>query len=198
MDKQTIDTYNAAAQAYEEETADFWERFPRTFLDEFIALSGAAVLDLGSGPGRDGELLAQAGKQVTCVDASEAMVSLSRERGLESVVADFAALPFPDASFDGVWSYTALLHVPKSEVTKPLSEIHRVLTPEGVFALGLIEGDTETYRENMGEGLPRWFSYYQKDEVVQLAARAGFALVSFHSFAPGSRNYLNFIFRKSV
>ncbi|HVX90699.1 MAG TPA: class I SAM-dependent methyltransferase [Candidatus Paceibacterota bacterium] len=197
MDQQTIDTYNKMAREYDDETVDFWERFPRTFLDKFMELSGEKILDVGSGPGRDGLLLQQAGKEVVCVDASEAMVKLSSERGLESVLAGFDKLPFENESFDGVWSYTALLHIPKKSINTPLDEISRVLKSSGVFALGLIEGDSEEYKESSGVDMPRWFSFYQKDEVIDLCKSHGFELVYFETFKPRSKNYLNFIFRKS-
>jgi ubiquinone/menaquinone biosynthesis C-methylase UbiE len=196
MDKQTIDTYNKMAKEYDDETVDFWDRFPRTFLDKFVELSGKKIVDVGSGPGRDGLILQQAGKEVVCVDASEAMVELSSERGLESVLAGFDKLPFEDDSFDGVWSYTALLHIPKESIIAPLNEISRVLKPSGIFALGLIEGDTEEYKESSGVDMPRWFSFYQKEEVENLCKEHGLELVYFETFKPRSKNYLNFIFRK--
>lgn len=197
MDQQTIDTYNKMAKEYDEETVDFWERFPRTFLDKFVELSGTKIIDVGSGPGRDALLLQQTGKEVICLDASEAMIKLSSERGLESVLAGFDNLPFEDSLFDGVWSYTALLHIPKKSVDTPLEEISRVLNPSGIFALGLIEGNTEEYKESSGVDIPRWFSLYQKDEVVELCKKHGFDLVYFETFKPRSKNYLNFIFQKS-
>ncbi len=196
MDKQTIDTYNKMAKEYDDETVGFWERFPRTFLNKFIELSGKKIIDVGSGPGRDGLLLQQAGKDVICVDASEAMVRLSSERGLSSVLAGFDNLPFESESFDGVWSYTALLHTPKKSINIPLKEISRVLKSSGIFALGLIEGDTEEYKESSGVDMPRWFSFYQKDEVIDLCKEHGFELVYYKTFKPRSKNYLNFIFRK--
>lgn len=197
MDKQTIDAYNRMAKEYDDETADFWNRFPRTFLDEFVKLSGEKIVDIGSGPGRDGLLLKRAGKEVVCVDASEAMVKLSFARGLESTLASFDNLPFKNESFDGVWSYTALLHIPKGSIDAPLEEIFRVLKPSGIFALGLIEGDAEAYRESAGVSMSRWFSFYKKDEIVRLCERHGFELVYFETFTPRSKNYLNFIFRRS-
>lgn len=196
MDKQTIDTYNKMTKEYDDETVDFWDRFPRTFLDKFIELSEKKIIDVGSGPGRDGLLLQEAGKNVFCVDASEAMVRLSLERGLHSTLAGFDNLPFENESFDGVWSYTALLHIPKKSIDTPLEEILRVLKPSGIFALGLIEGDTEGYKESSGVDMPRWFSFYQKDEVIDLCKKHGFELVYFETFKPRSKNYLNFIFQK--
>jgi ubiquinone/menaquinone biosynthesis C-methylase UbiE len=196
MDQKTIDTYNKMAKEYDDETVDFWDRFPRTFLDKFVELSGKKIVNVGSGPGRDGLLLQQTGKEVVCVDASEAMVKLSSERGLESVLTGFDKLPFEDKSFDGVWSYTALLHIPKKSIDVPLKEISRVLKSSGVFALGLIEGDTEGYKESSGVDMPRWFSFYQKDEIIDLCKKHSFEFVYFETFKPRSKNYLNFIFRK--
>mgnify|MGYP001601651957 CR=1 FL=1 len=198
MDQKTIDTYNKLAEEYDTETADFWDSFPHTFIDRFIALTGGRVLDVGSGPGRDGLILQKAGLDVVCLDASSAMVRLSASRGLESVKGDFNALPFPDESFDGVWAYTSLLHVPKFEVRKPIVEVHRVLKPDGVFGLGLIEGKEELYLENSGGmGRPRWFSFYTKNEVEELLTQNGFIMLYFEEFRPKTRNYLNFVFRKA-
>lgn len=133
MDKVTIDTYNRTAGEYDAETAGFWDVFPRAIIDTFANMPHGRVLDVGSGPGRDGVILQEKGLDVVCLDASEAMVALSSSRGLDSVIGDFCALPFPDAEFGGVWAYTALLHVPKSEVGTALSEISRVLTRGGIF-----------------------------------------------------------------
>jgi ubiquinone/menaquinone biosynthesis C-methylase UbiE len=193
MDQNTINTYNELAKEYDEETADFWDRFPRTFLDKFIELARGNVLDVGSGPGRDGLILQNHGLAVTCLDASEKMIALSREKELISVLGDFARLPFPDESFDNIWAYTSLLHVPKSEIEKTLLEIKRVLKPNGYFALGLIEGDTELYLESSGVNQPRWFSFYRKEEIKKLLSTTGFKIAYFESFVPKSKNYLNFI-----
>ena len=196
MDQRTVDAYNRLALAYDQETTVFWDLFPPTFLQAFIERSGPRILDVGSGPGRDGLFLQQAGKEVVCLDASETMVRLSASRGLTSVLADFDTLPFTQDVFDGVWAYTSLLHIPKEAIAVPLREIARVLVSGGTFALGLIEGDTEGYRESSGMRLPRWFAFYQKEEVERAVAAHGFNLVFFETFKPGSKKYLHFFFRK--
>ncbi|MEN9649821.1 MAG: hypothetical protein RL094_788 [Candidatus Parcubacteria bacterium] len=196
MDHQTIATYNALAKEYDEETIDFWDLFPKTFINKFIELSGTSILDIGSGPGRDGLLLQAAGKDVTCIDASEEMIKLSSSRGLKSIQADFNSLPIEDSSVDAVWCYTTLLHTSKKAIDTPLSEIARVLQPSGIFAVGLIEGTTEEYKKSSGVQLLRLFSFYQKEEFIQIAQQHGFELVYFEEFMPRSKNYLNFIFKK--
>lgn len=196
MDEQTIAAYNLHARNYDEETIDFWNQFPRTFFDTFIRLSSGSVLDVGCGPGRDGLVLQEAGLQVMCLDASQAMVDLANERGLNTVLGDLLALPFEDESFDAVWAYTSLLHVRKDEIAQAIQEIRRVLKPGGVFGLGLIEGDVQEYRESTKVSAPRWFSYYQKEEVETHLANHAFTIEYFEAFRPSSKNYLNYISRK--
>lgn len=196
MDAKTIETYNQMALEYDAETTDFWNRFPHTIIDTFADATHGRVLDVGSGPGRDGLILQQKGLGIICLDASSAMVELSTSRGLESVVGDLCTLPFPNESFNGVWAYTSLLHIPKTQVGTALSEIARVLKKGGTFGLGLIEGDDELYRESSGKNQPRWFSYYRKVEVEELLRAHGFSIFYFEQFKPGPRNYLNFISRK--
>ena len=196
MYQTTIDTYNELAHEYDAETSNFWNKFPRTIMNKFVKLTKGKVLDVGSGAGRDGVILKNTGLDVTCIDASESMVNLSRSRGLKSIVGDFESLPFSDKSFDGVWAYTSLLHIPKSEVGKSFEEISRVLKKDGTFCLGLIEGKNEMYRESLGVKKSRWFSFYTKTEIENLLQKNGFKIIYFEKFKPNAKNYLNFISRK--
>lgn len=197
MDQATIDTYNQLAKEYDDETTGFWDKFPRTILDRFVeSVKGKKVLDIGSGPGRDGLILQDYGMNVTCLDASKVMVDLCAKQGLNAVAADFSKLPFEDVSFDGAWAYTALLHVSKQEIDQCLQEIRRVLRSGGILGLGMIAGDTEGYRDNMGEGCLRWFSYYTEQELRDLLQKNGFEVTYFETFKPGKRDYLNFVARK--
>lgn len=198
MDKQTINTYNQLAKDYDNETIDFWERFPVSIVNKYIELTKGKILNVGSGPGRDGLILKKAGLDVICLDASEEMINLSKQKGLESVLGDFMDLPFENNSFDGVWAYTSLLHIPKIQIDKPLSEIRRVLKDNGTFGLGLIEGDNELYRESSGMNQLRWFSFYKKEEIENLLLKHGFEILYFEEFKPGSKKYLNFICKKTL
>lgn len=196
MDEKTIHTYNQMAKEYDDQTVDLWEQFPRTFFDAFVERAQGSILDVGSGPGRDGLLFKEKGLEVTCLDASEAMVALCKEKGLRAIVGDFISMPFERDSFDTVWAYTSLLHISKKDISKALDEICRVLKNNGILGLALIEGDTEGYRESSGTNMPRWFSFYTKEEVEQFLAKHGFKVLHFEQFAIRSRNYLNFIAQK--
>lgn len=197
MDQKTIETYNLTAKEYDAQTADFWQRVPQTILSQFVQSVGKGkILDIGSGPGRDGLLLKQQGLDVVCLDASQAMVDLCRQKGLQTVLADFTNIPLPDESFDGAWAYTSLLHVPKSEASRAFQEIRRILKPGGILGLGLIEGQEERYRESAGPNKPRWFSFYNKSEIEGLLSSYGFKVSYFEQVRPSSKTYLHFIAKK--
>lgn len=196
MDARTIDTYNKLAKEYDEETAEFWDNFPRTFINNFAELAKGRVLDIGSGPGREALIFKEKGLDVTCLDASEAMVKISTEKGLRSILGNFFAMPFQDGEFDGAWAYTSLLHARKADAVKAMGEARRVLKDGGILALGLIEGNTEGYRESSGINMPRWFSYYTQSKAEKLLADCGFEIVYFEKFKPKTKEYLNFIARK--
>ena len=97
---------------------------------------GMRVLEVGIGAGTDFVNWVRAGAVATGIDLTERAVELTRERldleGLsaEVRVADAEALPFPDASFDIVYSYGVLHHTP--DTARAVREIHRVLKPGGI------------------------------------------------------------------
>ena len=196
MDQQTIDVYNKMALEYDQETTDFWVRFPVTFIDSFASKAKGKVLDVGSGPGRDALILREKGLDITCLDASEEMVKLCLDKGLKAVVGDFNDLKFYDKSFGGVWAYTSLLHDKKADVLKSLKEVHRVLSDDGILGLGLIEGEFDGYRESSGMNMPRWFAFYKREEIEAILKDCGFEIIHFEQFKPGSKNYLNYICKK--
>jgi SAM-dependent methyltransferase len=197
MDKQTIKTYDKLAEEYDAETINFWERFPDTIISTFAASigEGGSVLDLGSGPGRDGLLLQNKGLSITCLDASSTMVKLCQEKGLTAVQGDILNIPFADDTFDGLWSYTSLLHLKKAQMGEALSEIKRVLKPGGTWGLGMIAGEGELYRESAGVGQPRWFAFYSEQELMELFETHGFKVLYFEDFTPKSKRYLNYVLR---
>lgn len=101
----------------------------------FEAARGKRLLEIGTGLGTDFLGFVRAGARATGIDLTETAVELVRRRleleGLsaETCVADAEALPFPDDSFDLVYSWGVLHHTPSPEVA--LAEVRRVLAPGG-------------------------------------------------------------------
>lgn len=90
-----------------------------------------ALLELGCGTGAKTMAFRDAGWTVTGVDTSEDMLRRARERGLEVVHADAAALPFDDASFDAVVSLWT--HTDVESFAELVAEAARVLRSEAPF-----------------------------------------------------------------
>ncbi|MCC6645150.1 MAG: metalloregulator ArsR/SmtB family transcription factor [Polyangiaceae bacterium] len=111
-------------------------------------LSLGDVLDLGSGDAAASARLVARCRSLTCVDASREMVAaaarrLRGHRHARAVVADAAALPFDDGSFDQALLFHTLAYVERPDAV--LAECARVLRPGGrLVALSL---DRHAHRE---------------------------------------------------
>jgi SAM-dependent methyltransferase len=132
--------------------ADAWERHAQWWQDEFtdgadpeyveqiqpIVAAELAdrkhVLDVGTGEGQLARHLGAAGVgRVTGIDPSVNQLRTARQRGGGPTYARgaAAALPFPDATFDGVVACLVFEHI--EAVDAAIAEVARVLAPGGVF-----------------------------------------------------------------
>jgi 2-polyprenyl-3-methyl-5-hydroxy-6-metoxy-1,4-benzoquinol methylase len=99
---------------------------------------GRTLLDLGCNWGRWTIAAARAGYRPTGIDrgkkAIRAAHRVADQLGIEAeyVLGDVRELPFPDSSFDAVFSYSVLQHLAKDDVRTVTSQIRRVLRPGGI------------------------------------------------------------------
>jgi SAM-dependent methyltransferase len=93
----------------------------------------ARALEVGAGAGRMAQRVRDdLGTAVLAIDTSDRMVELTRQRGIEALVADITQLPFGDAEFDCVFAGWVLYHVLDRD--RAIAECARVLKPGGRFA----------------------------------------------------------------
>ena len=101
--------------------------------------AGSRILELGCGTGelwRERGTLLDQSIELTLTDFSENMVTVTKKamEGRENVsydVVNIENIPYGDRSFDRVIANMMLYHV--SDLGKGLSEVRRVLAPEGAF-----------------------------------------------------------------
>lgn len=104
---------------------------------QFTRHHGKRVLEVGVGAGTDHLQWARAGAVCHGVDLTDAAIETTRARlaqyGFSSRLQriDAEQLPFPDASFDLVYSWGVIHHAAQPE--QVVAEIRRVLRPGGTF-----------------------------------------------------------------
>jgi SAM-dependent methyltransferase len=106
----------------------YWSESGPPFFD-LLPPPPARTLDLACGEGRVARDLAARGYSVVGVDASPTLVDLARSGhpAGEYVVADAAALPFADASFDLAIAFNSLMDI--GDMAGAVCETARVLRP---------------------------------------------------------------------
>jgi ubiquinone/menaquinone biosynthesis C-methylase UbiE len=108
---------------------------------QFTRHRGKAILEIGVGAGTDHLQWARAGCRCHGVDLTDTGIETTRAHlrlyGFDSDLrrVNAEALPFPDASFDIVWSWGVIHHA--NDPSRIIAEIHRVLKPGGSF-LGMM------------------------------------------------------------
>jgi cyclopropane fatty-acyl-phospholipid synthase-like methyltransferase len=128
-------------------------RFARTMWIYDNVRPGSSVLDLGCGAGMLA-LLKRKGVTLTGVDLSPECSLAARRNGYDfTATTELSKLPFPDDRFDYVVSLDVFGHIGFEEKDAVLSEVKRVLRPDGVTMHG-IECTDHAAQKNYDEMSP--------------------------------------------
>ena len=191
--RETIDSYDKNAKAFSEKFKNLMDHGKRNEFQKFInLLKGKKILDLGSGGGDHAVYFRDNGLDVTCVDLSEGMLDLCREKGLNAIKMDIENLTFSENSFDGIWAVTSLLHVPKSNLIRVIEKLSKIIKKDGILYVCVKEGKGEEFVEDISGR--RLFSYWNKDELIGLF-ESNFRLIDAERDIFGKTIYLKLFFR---
>ena len=115
--------------------------------EKFLTLlpSGAAILDLGCGSGRDSKAFLEQGFRVTAADGSPELCALAEAyTGIPVRRMLFSELDERDA-YDGIWACASILHVPSAELPDIFRRMVTALKHGGIlyvsFKYGTFEGE---------------------------------------------------------
>jgi demethylmenaquinone methyltransferase/2-methoxy-6-polyprenyl-1,4-benzoquinol methylase len=164
---------------------------------EALALQpGERVLELGFGTGNEViELAEKVGPtgSVAGIDVSPGMVQVAQRKlderklgaAVQLTVGDARQLPYPDGSFDAVYTSFTLELFPADDVTLVLAQVWRVLQPGGRFGVVSMatpkDGEPNTLLERGYVWMHRHFPHIvdcRPIDPAALVAAAGFADVS--------------------
>jgi SAM-dependent methyltransferase len=139
------------------------------------------VLDAGCGAGYPVmTCLANGGFTVIGIDLSAGQLTLARSTSRRPPVlvqGDLSAVPIADRTVDGVVSYYAIIHVPRSEHPTVFAETFRILRPGGV-ALLCVGWDDKPHDADAESwlGVPMYWSHFDADTNLGLIADTGFRI----------------------
>ena len=167
---------NEVRDRQDRELPDNRVRVREAYLRQLDAEGRRSVVEIGCGPGRDGEAFAAAGFAYTGVDLAPASVEACRSLGLDARVASVLDLPFEDATFEAGWTMSTLLHIADADLDNALAEIVRVLRPGAPVGIGLWGdevGGERVWQDESGFGPGRFFSIRTDSMMQEALARHG-------------------------
>ena len=180
-----IDDYAAADEA---------ERFTRMAAPSKYA--APRILDAGCGPGRDAVLLRLAGAEVVGLDLARAMLDQARDLDDAGHLCqgDLRRLPFAAGSFDAVWCFAALGHLPPAAIAPALTEFRRVLDNGWLYVV--VRQGSGVRAASWDGSLPRYFTDLTSETLAAALHAAGFAIHEHNTWpAPNQTPWLHAIAR---
>ncbi len=204
---ETIDTYNKVAEDYKSRNEKYDNKnVMKVLLDYFLKQlkKSKKILDIGSGAGFDAKYLYEKGCEVTSIDLSENLLEIAKQiaPNVEFINTDARFMNFNNECFDGIWASASLLHIPKEEVRKVLTNIFSILKPHGIFFVAIKHGIGERFVVNKGSdnlnGARRFFAFYQKDEFEKLLNNSGFKVVYYEQNIFRGNIWMNFLCTKDI
>lgn len=138
----------------------------------------AIILDAGCGSGHPITELLSNHFETVGVDFAENQIRLAKPRIRQAhfLCADLTKLPMRENSFDAICSYYAIIHVPRNEHARIISDFHRILKRSGLVLLCLGAGDLPKDIATW-YGTEMFWSHYDKDKNLEMMKQCGFKIL---------------------
>ena len=179
--KQSYDRVaaNYAAQFHDELAQ---KPLDREMLDRLVEGVGGLgpICDMGCGPGQIARYLHQHGASACGLDLSPEMVRQAQRLApdipfRQGDMCDLSAIA--NDAFGGIAAFYSIIHVPRAEVPRALSELYRVLRPGGLLLLTFHIGqETRHLDEWWGEPVALDFHFFETEEMTSHLRSASFAI----------------------
>lgn len=183
--KETIETYNVSAKAYQDKFMDM-DLYNDTY-DTFchlITKSNAKIFEIATGPGNVIKyiLCKRPDFKVFGIDLSSNMIELAKLNNPEAefTVMDCRDIHVIDTKFDGILCAFCLPYLSKEESLKLITDASLLLEPNGVLYISTMEGDYNKsgYETTSFSGDNRVYVYYhQANFMTACLSELGFEIL---------------------
>lgn len=178
-------SYDTVADDYAERVKTLFVKDPlnRAMLTAFAELvgPGAAVADIGCGPGQVTAFLEGLGLSAFGVDLSPKMIDIARRTypRLRFDVGSMTALEIAGGELGGIVAWWSIFHTPPEVLPVVFSEFCRTLAPGGHVAVGFHVGDERLRPERAYGHAVSYDAYLFRPEfIAELLGEAGFAVTA--------------------
>jgi ubiquinone/menaquinone biosynthesis C-methylase UbiE len=138
---------------------------------------GAAIADLGCGPGHVASWLADHDASAVGIDLSPSMIAVGRREFPEAEFreGDFLKLPAADGEFGAAAAFYSIIHLEPGELPRAFTEIHRVLRPAGLLLASFHVGsEVRHWSQWWGHEVDVDFRFFEPQDVAEAVEGAGF------------------------
>lgn len=176
-------SYDTVAGAYHEYLGDelSYKPLDRALLAALVeqAGPGAAVADIGCGPGHVAGWLAGHGMRAVGIDLSPRMIEVAAAHypGAEFRTGDLLSLPAANGEFGAAVVLYSIIHLEPDELAPAMAELHRVIRPDGSLLVSFHAGDETRHLDELLEHrVDLDFRFLDPATVAALLGQAGFAV----------------------
>lgn len=195
----TIKTYDKSAK----ELAEYFRSVgPRVDeIERALSLAGtptgARVIEIGCGDGRDAAEIIKRVEWYQGFDPSEGFLKIARNKVPNGsfIRADVLSYKYPK-KLDVVYAFASLLHVNRDDFAIVCQKVKEALRKGGIFFISLKERykyEEEIKKDQYGE---RMFYYYNVELVKQLAGNS-FALIYKNHYVLGHTNWFRLALKRN-
>ncbi len=146
------------------------------WIDQVLSLvpKVGAILELGSGDGRDAAYMKSHGYKIVATDAVQGFVDRLKQRGLEARRLNVLKDDF-DGVYDLVFAQAVFLHFTPEQLQQILYKVYDCLKPGAVLAFSVKKGKGAQW-SNDYLGSSRYYYFWESPALQQLVEEAGFTV----------------------
>jgi len=173
--RKTLRSYEGHAAAYVAGTASEVSGVTKDWIEAALQdlPATARLVEIGSAFGRDAAYIAARGFQIECTDAAESFVVELQKRGIPARRFDVLTERL-EPGYDLLLANAVLHHFERQDLATILGQLGAALQPGGRLAFSLKRGQGEEWSDAK-LGAPRFFCYWEPEQLPPLLRAAGFA-----------------------
>ena len=153
----------------------------KSYIDLLATLlpKNSYVLDLGCGPGVPITKELAKHFNVVGIDFSHNQIQLAKKLVPEAEFykIDMTQMPFESESFDGIFSFLAIIHVPREQKASLFRNIYKILKPNGILLIAIGCDDWISTPEDDFMGVPMYWSQFGAEKTKAMIKDTGFEII---------------------